>query len=218
VLEPFATDLGDGAGTGQDVVDALQRSGFAVTVLLDAHVTVPVMRSLSRYAFVYISTHVGPLPSNDAAVATGDTRHQRFAPYLANYTLAEMRIVHGGVDRFFDAVTGLFIHRYDGAFPAHSIVFLNSCTALDMPLFWRYLQESGVATLISWHHHVTSGDADRAAEDIFSALVAGKSVSEAVLATTAAGAGTSLVKSKIGWLSFSGDGANTLQQATGNFQ
>lgn len=213
VLEPFATDLGDGPGPGQDVVNALQGAGYAVTVLLDVQVTVSVMRSLSRYAFIYISTHAGPLPNNDAAVATGDTRHHKFSSYLANYSLAEMRIASGGANRYFDAVTGRFIHRYDGVFPAHSIIFLNACNTLDMPLFWRYLRASGVGTLISWHHHVTSVDADRAAEAMLAALAAGKNISQALSATTAAGADTSVVKNKRGWLSFSGDGMNTLQQA-----
>jgi hypothetical protein len=216
VLEPFAAELGDGQSTGQDVVNALQRAGFNVTVLRDAGVTVPIMRRLSLYSFIYISTHAGPLPNDDAAIATGDTRHQRYAAYLNNYTLAEMKIARGGILQFFNAVTGRFIHRYDGAFPAHSIVFLNTCNVLDMPRFWRYLHMSGVATLISWHYHVTSGDADRAAEEMFAALATGASVSQAIFATMASGAGTSLTRSKRGWLWFSGDGANTLQLAGRN--
>jgi hypothetical protein len=173
------------------------------------------MRSLSQYAFVYISTHAGPLPNNDAAVATGDTRHQPFATYLENYSLAEMKIASQGVTKYFDAVTGRFIHRYDGQFPEHTIVFLNACNALDMPLFWRYLKQSGVATLISWHHHVTVADSDRAAETLFAQFALRKTISEAVSTTTASGYGISVTGKKQGWLSFIGDGSGTLQAASG---
>lgn len=214
VLEPFATDLGDGATTGQIVANELTSAGYAVTVLSDQQVTVPVMFNLSRYSFIYISTHVGPLPDNDAAIATGDTRHQPYASYLANYTLAEMKISHGGALKYFDAVTGLFIHRYVGTFSPHTIVFLNSCNALDMPLFWHYLQRSGVGTLISWHHHVTANDSDRAAEVMLGAMAKGQSVSQALATTKAAGAATSVIKNKTGTLNFMGDGSNKMWHGT----
>jgi hypothetical protein len=213
VLEPFGSEIGDALGTGQDVVRALQQAGFAVTVKRDGQVTVPLMRNLARYSFVYISTHAGPLPDNDAAIATGDTRQKPYAPYLVNYTLAQMRISRKGVKQLFDAVTGLFIRVYDGKFSKHTIIFLNTCNALDMPLFWKFLKKSGVGTLISWHHHVASGDADRAAESMFRALGDGYTVAQAVSITTSSGAGTSLVGKKIGWLSFSGEGSNSLYRA-----
>ena len=215
VLEPFGIQLGLGQSSGQTEADLLHRAGFAVTVLRDAQVTVPIMRHLSNYSFVYIETHVGPLPNNDAAVATDDTRRGQFAAYFSNYYLAQMRIADSqtGIYQFYDAVTGRFIHRYDGAFPSHSIIFLGSCNALDMPLFWRYLRKSGVSTLISWHHHVAGADADRAAQYVLTALADGKSVGQAILAARVAGVGQSTVGNKVGWLSFSGDGMNTLLQA-----
>jgi hypothetical protein len=82
-----------------------------------------------------------------------------------------------------------------------------------MPLFWTYLKESGVGTLISWEHHVNTADADLAAHDMFAALVQGGTVTGAMHATQALGAGTSTVKGKIGLLAFSGDGKNTFHQA-----
>lgn len=215
VLEPFEIQLGMGQSAGQAEVNLLQQSGFAVTVLRDLHVTVPLMRHLSSYSVVYIETHVGPLPNNDAAVATADTRHHEFAAYFANYSLARMRIEVGqtGSYQLYDAVTGRFIHRYDGAFLPHTIFILGSCNALDMPLFWHYLHESGVSTLISWHDHVAAADADRASQYVLTALADGKTVGQAVLAAQASGVGVSFVANKVGWLSFSGDGTDTLAKA-----
>jgi hypothetical protein len=215
VVEPFATDLGDGDSTGQDVTNYLKRAGFAVTVLRDSQVTVPTMLNLSQYAFVYFSTHAGPLPNNDAAISTGDTRHQPFAEYLDNYSLAEMKITSKGEMKYFDAVTGRFIHLYDGTFPAHTIIYVTACNALDMPVFWRYLHQSGVGTLIGWHHHVSIGEADQAAEAMFASFAKGRTVSQAIADATASGYGVSLLGKKKGWLSFSGNGAATLQQAAG---
>lgn len=215
VLEPFGTELGMGQSAGRFEADVLQRAGYAVTVLRDAQVTVPIMRRLSDYSFVYIDTHVGPLPNDDASVATGDTRYHRYAGYFANYYLVQMLIADGqtGHSKNFDAVTGRFIHRYAGIFPPNSIVFVNSCNALDMPLFWHYLRMAGVSTLISWHHHVSSGDAEQASHDLLSALAQGETVNGALLATQMAGAGRSTVGKQPGWLSFSGDGSNTLLRA-----
>lgn len=215
VLEPFGSEIGDSQTTGQHVVAGLRKAGFAVTVRKDGQVTVPVMRTLGQYSFVYISTHAGPLPDSDAAIATGDTRQKPYHPYFANYTLAQMRISRNGVKRLFDAVTGLFIRLYGGKFPKHTIVFLNTCTALDMPLFWKFLKTSGVGTLISWHHHVASGDADRAAESLFRALDDGYNVAQAVSITTSSGAGVSFVGNKIGSIAFAGDGKNSLYRAAG---
>jgi hypothetical protein len=94
-------------------------------------------------------------------------------------------------------------------------VFLNACTALGMPLFWKYLKQSGVGTLISWHDHVNTVDADLAAHDMFAALVAGQTVAQAVHATLRQGAGTSTVKGKLGRIAFSGDGQNSLPSIQG---
>src|SRR5947209_19460071 len=74
VLDPFP-DQHSPAYSAQDVVGLLQTAGFAVTLLHGSQVTVSVMQHLSRYSVIYIFTHSGPLPNNDAAVSTGDTRH-----------------------------------------------------------------------------------------------------------------------------------------------
>lgn len=212
VLEPFSSQYSV-ENAGKDEVHILESSGFDVTVLRDSAVTVGVMRHLSRYAFVYIYTHVGPLPNNDAAIATGDTQHHQFRREFANYTLVQMHIVTDGTYHYFDAITGLFVHRYDGAFPAHTIVFLNGCTALGMPRLWHYLHESGVSTLISWRHHVTTVDASVAARNVIIDMAEGKTVRQAIRATRMAGAGISVVNGKTGVMSFIGDGTNTLYQA-----
>lgn len=212
VLEPFAVEIGGGQTAGQTEGALLQQAGYAVTILRGAKVTVYVMRHLADYSFVYMVTHAGPLPNNDAAIATGDTRHHLFAPYFKNNTLAQMHIIgeQPGVFKYFDAVTGRFIHRYDHHFAPHSIVFVDSCNALDMPRFWKYLHESGVATLISWHRHVDSGEAQQAGKYILTDLVAGETVGQAIRATQAIGLGTSTLSKRPGSLSFRGDGANVL--------
>jgi hypothetical protein len=215
VLEPFATDLGDATGPGETIPSALTHAGFAVTTLRDSQVTVPTMLTLSQYSFIYISTHAGPLPNNDAAISTADTRHQPFAQYLNNYSMAEMKITSQGTLKYFDAVTGRFIHKYDGPFPGHTIVFIASCNTLDMPLFWHYLQQSGVVTLIGWHHHVDIVESDHAAEAIFDAFSKGATVSQAVAYATAKGYGNAPYGKIKGWLSYEGDGSVTLQSASG---
>jgi len=216
VLAPFATDWGDVA-TNQQIASLLTQAGFAVTVYQDSQVTVPVMKTLSRYAFIYVATHVGPLPNGDAALATADTRHMKYQKYLNNYSLAEMHILHNGAMRWFDAANGRFIHFYDGQFPAHTVVLTNACNTADMPLFWHYLKQAGVGTLIGWHHHIYSGDGDRTALTLLQSMLRGESMSQAVKDVIAAGESVSPVagQKKPGTLDMMGDGTVTLQRITG---
>lgn len=213
VLEPFPSQHSPGF-SAQNAVAILQSAGFQVTELEGPQVTVPVMKTLSHYAVVYIFTHAGPLPNEDAAVSTGDSRHQRYKRYFTNQTLAQMRIHSDYGYLYFDAITGRFLHLYGGKFSPHSVVFINACTALGMPLFWKYLKQAGVGTLISWEHHVSAYDADVAADDVLGDLAAGKTVAQAIKDTKALGGGRSVGGKKIGLLNFVGDGQNTFANAT----
>lgn len=208
VLDPFPTQHSPGYD-GQDVVTHLQDAGFTVTYLAGSQVTVQVMKQLGRYAVVYIYTHAGPLPNNDAAVSTGETRRKRYASYFANYSLVKMHIMSDKGYRYFNAVTGGFIRRYSGKFSPHSLIFLNACTALGMPKFWRNLKAAGVGTLISWRYHVSTVDADRSAHEFFSAFAQGQTVDQAMRTVAAKGAATSVFKDKIGRFEFIGQGKTT---------
>ncbi|HZU14035.1 MAG TPA: hypothetical protein VFB58_14430 [Chloroflexota bacterium] len=213
VLDPFPEQHGAGY-TAQDAVTLLQSAGFRVTDLEGTQVTVPVMMTLSHYAVIYVFTHSGPLPNNDAAVATGDTRHAMYKKYFRTQSLVEMHIMSDHGFRYFDAVTGRFIDRYTGKFSPHSIVFLNACTALGMTQFWVDLKKAGVGTLISWRHHVNNTDADVGAHEVLAALARGESVSQAIRQAFELGAGISVVKGKLGTLAYTGDGGNTFARAT----
>ena len=212
IIDPFPEQHSPGYDQ-QSLVSVLQAAGFKVTTYIGSAVTVEVMKHLNKYKIVYLFTHAGPLPNKDAAVSTGDTRRTRYKTYFKNYSLVQMHIMSAkGRMQNFDAITGRFLLKYSPRFQSHSLVFLNSCTALEMQRFVKDLKSMGLSTFVSWAHHVTTVDADNAGIAFFKALSEGKTVDQAMHVLKAEGIGLSYASTKIGTIGYRGSGKTTMKQ------
>lgn len=219
VLEPFANELNLGPNAGQPEIGPLTGAGFSVDVYRNADVTVPLMKSLGSYSFVYMQTHSGVFKGKDAGILTRDSAQygdleRECLPSDADDCSVKV-MIPAGDPTLYDAVTGYFITQHTATFPNSTIVFLNGCSVLQAQRFWQDLQSKNVATLISWDGDVDSAVSERAAALLLQDLAAGETVAQSVADVTAQGLGTSPDGTAFGisHLGYFGDGTNTLKRA-----
>jgi hypothetical protein len=211
VLEPFAHQVGTVAG--QAAVDDLTRAGFKVDVLQNDAVTVQAMETLANYSVVYMETHAGALPGGDAVVATGETNTVPYTTLLQENSVIQILAAGDPSGTLYNAITGRFVTRHVGIFPASSVLYLDGCSVLAAPAFWQALQSRNVDVLLSWDHEVYNDVNEQSAGVMLAHLEAGETVSASLTATQAAGLGVSAVNGVTAHLGFLGDGDDTLARA-----
>ncbi len=214
VLEPFATELNIGSHAGDAEVDDLQAAGYAVDQLYDTNVTLATMKTLPNYNVVYMLTHSGVNQYGEGVIATGqfDSNDPSVDPLIKEYSVLPVGVV--GTNQMYYGIMSPYVDKYMGRFPAHSIMFINGCRMLKASIFWHSLAAKGLGSMVSWSEDALTADDTVAAEEFFGALLAEKSVADALNIVRAAGHGTSqpfdMPAATIGYL---GDGSLTLASA-----
>ncbi len=220
VWEPFAAELGLGPHAGDIEVQQLQAAGFGVDQKYDTSVTVAQIATLSRFNVVYMHTHSGVSAAGDGIVASGEPVNgdPAVAPYLSDGSVIAVGVA--GSPQQYYGITGAFITRHEGNFPAGSLLFLNGCALLRSTTFWQALHSRGAAALVSWDQNGAAKDDYLSAAAFFNVMGTGQSVSAAISTLRAAGYGTSSDSGIPATLGYVGDGSVTLQSsaAAGNVQ
>jgi hypothetical protein len=211
VLEPFAHQLG--AAAGQTEIDDLMQAGFQVDVARDDAVTVRTMETLAGYSMVYMETHAGVLPDGDAVVATGETNTVPYTAFFNEQSVMQVFAAGDPSGTLYNAITGRFVTRHMGSFPASSIVYLDGCSVLAAPSFWQALQGRNVDVLLSWDHEVYNDANELSADYMLTNLDKGDTIVASLAATQAAGLAVSTVAGITSHLGFLGDGDDTLARA-----
>ena len=220
VLEPFATQLGLGAGAGDPEVSKLQAAGFDVTELHDTAVTVQVMATLWQYNVIYANTHSDPFNGGDGVVATGQLANENdrsVASFVQDGSIVPVTVstANGQSAEHYWAITSSFIRNHLGTFPGHSILVLNGCGILSAPVFAQTLQSQGLGVLVSWDKEATVTDNYLSGNAFLNEMGKGLSVSDALTAVKGAGLGTSHPQGQgTATMGFTGDGTITLQEAS----
>jgi len=214
VMEPFASQLGLGPQAGDAEVGDLQSAGYSVDQLYDSQVTLKALTTLSQYNVAYMQTHAGVVTGGEGIVASGELEgtDPNVGPLIRNGTVILIGV--SGSSQKYYGITSSFITRYEGQFPAHSLVFLNGCNLLSSPRFWNALSAKGAGVLVSWDREATSTDNFIAGATFFKYMDnPGTTVTSAIAAVRAAGFGTSLVEGAVANLGSTGDGTVTLGNA-----
>ena len=214
VMEPFASQLGLGPQAGDAEVGDLQSAGYSVDQLYDTQVTLKALTTLSQYNVAYMQTHAGVVTGGEGIVASGELEgtDPNVGPLIRNGTVILIGV--SGSSQKYYGITSSFITRYEGQFPAHSLVFLNGCNLLSSPRFWNALSAKGAGVLVSWDREATSTDNFIAGATFFKYMDnPGTTVTSAIAAVRAAGFGTSLVEGAVANLGSTGDGTVTLGNA-----
>jgi hypothetical protein len=171
-----------------------------------------VMLGLNQYSFVYWNTHAGTLDDGDILIVTGESNAKPYAKYYDDKTMIQAYVAGDPTKTLYNSITGAFLTKYVGAFPAHSVWFLNGCRGLDGPTFWNDLQSENVDALISWHEQAQSSQDDAAGAYVMSLLGAGQTVGSTVQQAIDEGYGLGLDNGTPAELGFRGDGALTLHE------
>lgn len=216
VLEPFATQLGEGTSAGQTEVDALTRAGFKVDVFRDSQVTVKLMETISQYSVVYMVTHSTPVGTT--AFATDETDYSKYIPLIQDGSVIQLGIAGDPTGALYLGVNSTFITKHVGTFPNGSMVFLEGCGALHPGDVFSALQSKNVDVFVAWTDEVYPAPLEVASDFMFSKFLQGETVGTVLSETKSAGLADSsvqtndrgLVQTHLGYL---GDASDTFGDA-----
>lgn len=213
VLAPFEDEMGVKEHV-DSLVSQLRAYGLTVKLLTNTDVTVDDMVDLSRYDVVYDITHSGVSQYGDVDIATGQPVDPRNVdPALMPFIQAGSLMVTGvsGTTTDYYGIRSAWIQQeLDGQFPAHSLLYLDGCSALRATLLWQALQQRGVSTFVSWDNLAVTGDDGPSADAFFGGLTGGSTVDASLAALLAKGLGVSWWAGTQAHLGYLGDGTLTL--------
>lgn len=215
VLEPFQDELGLPANAGQIVVDNLKKAGFTVDIFRNNQVTVNLLLHMSDYSVIYLETHSGTLQNGDAILNTASTDYTNYKAYMSEYggDGSVKQALSAGTGTIYLAITGKFVAAHVPLFPDSSFIYLDGCDIYGADLFWHDLQSKNVGAMVTWDSHVFQPSAETADEYMFGQLAAGKSLTESLDYTAAAGYAVGLGDQGTAHLKMRGDGRITLEKA-----